>query len=279
MSGLNTLLFDFLVGLGLSDVLAQVVVSAVIIVVWIIVGFLLNLIIRKGIYRVMKSRDFESRTTTIGRLLTSIARYTVWLIILVVILREMSVDVMPIVASAGVLGLAIGFGAQQIVKDFIAGFFIMFEGVFNVGDLVEVDGFTGNVVRLGLRTTVIQNWKGNVKTISNGEIRGVINYSKNDSLAVVEFGVAYETDLVKLTEHMEEFCALVFDRHDDIIDLPKFLGVTKLDDSSINLLLIAKTKTLQHFGVERELRKDIVTYFAEKGIEIPYPHVQVVNNA
>lgn len=277
MSGLSTIIFDFFVGLGLTEVISEIIVSAIIVVVWVIVGFVVNLIIRKGIYRVMKSREFESRTTTIGRLLTSVARYAVWLIILIAILRELKVDVMPIVASAGVLGLAIGFGAQQIVRDFISGFFIMFEGVFNVGDLVEVDGFTGNVVRLGLRTTVIQNWKGNVKTISNGEIKGIINYSKNDSLAVVEFGVAYETDLVKLSEYMDEFCQLEFDKYDNIIDSPKFLGVTKLDNSSVNLLLIAKTKTLQHFGVERDLRRDIVTYFGEKGIEIPYPHMVVKN--
>jgi len=233
--------------------------------------------IKKSVFRIMKSRGFESRTTTIGKLLISVARYALWLVILTIILREMNIDVMPIVASAGVLGLAIGFGAQQIVKDFISGFFIMFEGVFNVGDLIEIDDFTGNVVRLGLRTTVTQNWKGQVKTVSNGNIRGVINYSKNDSLAVVEFGVSYDTDLSKLNELMDEFCALVFDRHDNIIDKPQFLGVTKLDNSSINLLLTAKTKTLQHFGVERLLRKDIVTFFGEKGIEIPYPHLVVKN--
>ena len=275
MDGLSIIISDFIVGLGVSDLLAQIIVSIMSIVVWIIVGFILNFVIKKSIFKVMKARDFESRTTTIGRLITSVARYALWLIILVIILREMNVDVMPIVASAGVLGLAIGFGAQQIVKDFISGFFIMFEGVFNVGDLVEIDGFTGNVVRLGLRTTVLQNWKGEVKTVSNGDIRGVVNYSKNDSLAVIEFGVSYDTDFTKLTELMDEFCALVFDRHDNIIDKPQFLGVTKLDDSSVNLLLIAKTKTLQHFGVERNLRKDIVTYFGEKGIEIPYPHVVV----
>ena len=277
MGGLNTLALDFLSGLGLSDVLSQIIVSVISIIIWIIVGFILNFMIKKSIYRIMKSRDFESRTTTIGRLITSVARYALWLVILVIILREMNVDVMPIVASAGVLGLAIGFGAQQIVKDFISGFFIMFEGVFNVGDLVEIDGFTGNVLRLGLRTTVTQNWKGEVKTVSNGDIRGVVNYSKNDSLAVVEFGVSYDTDMGKLTALMDEFCAQVFDNHDNIIDKPQFLGVTKLDDSSINLLLIAKTKTLQHFGVQRELMKDIVIYFGEKGIEIPYPHVVVKN--
>mgnify|MGYP000957529781 CR=1 FL=1 len=277
MDGLSTVISDFIMGLGVSEALSQIIVSTISVVVWVIVGLLLNFMIKKSVFRIMKSRGFESRTTTIGKLLISVARYALWLVILTIILREMNIDVMPIVASAGVLGLAIGFGAQQIVKDFISGFFIMFEGVFNVGDLIEIDDFTGNVVRLGLRTTVTQNWKGQVKTVSNGNIRGVINYSKNDSLAVVEFGVSYDTDLSKLNELMDEFCALVFDRHDNIIDKPQFLGVTKLDNSSINLLLTAKTKTLQHFGVERLLRKDIVTFFGEKGIEIPYPHLVVKN--
>ena len=277
MSGLNTIILDLLKDVGLSEAVAALIVSAIIIVLWLIVGVIINYIFRKSIYKIMKSRDFESRTTTIGKLITNVVKYVVWLIIIVVVLREMNIDVMPIVASAGVLGLAIGFGAQQIVKDFISGFFIMFEGVFNVGDLVQVDSFTGNVVKLGLRTTIIQNWKGEVKTVANGDIRGVINYSKNDSLAVVELGVAYETDFTKINDVMDEFVALEFDRHDSIIELPKFLGVTKLDDSSVNLLLIAKTKTLQHFQVERDLRKDIVTFFVEKGIEIPYPHVVVKN--
>lgn len=277
MGGLNTIILDFFTELGLTTVVAEILVSVIVILLWLVVGIILNFVVRKSIFRLMKSRDFESRTTTIGRLITSVVRYTIWLIILVVILREMNVDVMPIVASAGVLGLAIGFGAQQIVKDFIAGFFIMFESIFNVGDLIQVDGFTGNVVKIGLRTTTLQNWKGEVKTVSNGEIRGVINYSKNDNLAVVEFGVAYDTDLGKLSELMQEFVSIEFDKYDNIIDKPNYLGVTKLDSSSVNLLLVAKTKTLQHFQVERDLRKDIVTYFAEKGIEIPYPHVVVKN--
>jgi small-conductance mechanosensitive channel len=277
VGGLNTIISDFIVGLGMSEALAQIIVSGISVILWIFVGLFLNFAIKKTIYRIMKSSGFKSRTTTIGKLLISVSRYTLWLIIFIAILREMNVDVMPIVASAGVVGLAIGFGAQQIIRDFISGFFIMFEGVFNVGDLVEIDGFTGNVVRLGLRTTVTQNWKGQVKTVSNGDIRGVINYSKNDSLAVVEFGVSYDTDLSKLTELMDEFCTMVFDKHENIIIKPQFLGVTKLDNSSVNLLLTAKTKTLQHFGVERLLRQDIVTFFGEKGIEIPYPHLVVKN--
>lgn len=277
MNGLNTIVLDLLENWGAAPAFAEIIVSAIGVVIWIFAGIIINLVLRKVIYRVMKSRDFESRTATIGKLLTSIVRYVVWLIILVIILRQLNIDVMPIVASAGVLGLAIGFGAQQIVKDFISGFFIIFESIFNVGDLVQIDGFTGNVLKVGLRTTSLQNWKGEVKTVSNGEIRGVINYSKNDSLAILELGVSYDTDFAKLNEAMDEFVELEFNRHDSIIEKPTYLGVTKLDDSSVNLLLIAKTKTLKHFQVERDLREDIVVFLAEKNIEIPFPHVVVKN--
>ena len=224
MSGLNTLILDLLKDWGLNEALGQIVVSALVIVIWIIVGLALNLVFRKAIYRLMKSRDFQSRTATIGKLITSIVRYTVWLIVFVIVLRELNIDVMPIVASAGVLGLAVGFGAQQIVKDFISGFFIIFEGVFNVGDLIQVDDFTGNVLKIGLRATNLQNWKGEVKTVANGNIRGVINYSKNDSLAVVELGVSYSTDFAKLIEYMEEFINIEFEKYDKIIDKTKYYG-------------------------------------------------------
>lgn len=275
MSELKTLLIDFLNGLGMSEVLSQILISVIVIIIWLFVGFVLNLIVRKSIYRVMKSRNFHPRSTTIGKLSTSVSKYTIWLIIIFVILREMSVDVTPLIASAGVAGIAIGFGAQRIIQDFISGFFIMFENVFNVGDLIEADGFKGTVKSLGLRTTVIENWKGEVKTITNGDIKGVINFSKNSSLAVVEFGVAYDTDMVKLSEYMQEFELLEFDRNENIIEKPKFLGVTKLDSSSINMILIAKTKTVQHFQVERDLRRDLVTFLRSKGVEIPFPQVVV----
>lgn len=277
MDGLKILFTDLLQGLGLSDVISTILVSLVVVILWIVVGVVLNLIVRKAIYRVMKSKNFHPRTTTIGKLTTSVSRYTIWLIIVFVILRELNVDVTPLIASAGVAGIALGFGAQRIIQDFISGFFIMFESVFNVGDLIEADGFKGSVKSLGLRTTVIENWKGEVKTITNGDIKGVVNFSKNSSLAVVEVGVAYETDMLKLSEIMEEFITTEFDKNENIIEKPKFLGVTKLDSSSINLLLVAKTKTLQHFQVERDLRRDLVVFFQKNGIEIPFPQVVVTH--
>jgi small conductance mechanosensitive channel len=277
MNELKTILQNLLTGVGLSEAVAGFLVTIIAVILWIVVGVLVNSIVKRSIKRFLKKKDYESRTTTIGKLITSIARYTVWFIIVLTVLGEFNVNIAPILASAGVLGLAIGFGAQTIVKDFISGFFIIFDKVFNVGDLVEIQGFTGNIKALGLRVTVIQNWKGDVKTVSNGDISSVINYSKNNSTAVVEFGVAYETDLQKLNEIMQSFVKVEYDKYPDIVEEPKFLGVIALADSSINMRLIAKTLTLKHYQIERDLRKDLVEYFKENGITIPFPQIVVTN--
>lgn len=277
METMKVFLSETLIEYGVHEAVAAILVGMLAVLILLLTGIILNFIVKKAIMRMIKFGDENQRKLTIGRLLNSISRYVIWFIVVLIALKEIGVDVTPIIASAGVVGLAVGFGAQAIVKDFISGFFLMFEGTFDVGDLVQIDGFTGNVVSLGLRTTVLQNWKNEVKTVSNGDITSVINYSKNDSVAVVEFGVSYDTDLSKFNNLMESFVEKTFERYDNIIETPNFLGVTNLADSSINMLLIAKTKTLQHFGVERELRKDLVKYCEDNGIEIPFPQVVVRN--
>lgn len=262
---------------GISVGISNLIVVSVSIVVWIIVGIILNFIVRRVINRfILKSKN-NARSLTVGKLLNSLARYIIWFIVGVSILGQLNIDIAPVIATAGVLGLAIGFGAQEIVKDFISGFFIIFEGAFNVGEVIEVDNFKGKVLSLGLRTTLIENWKGEVKIINNGEISGIVNFSRNKSIAVVDFGVAYKTDLSKFNEYMHEFTQTTFQKYDEIIEEPKFLGVVELASSSINMRLIAKTNTMQHFQVERDLRKDVVAFCSEKDISIPFPHVVVKN--
>lgn len=270
-------LLELLLGVGLNDILSELIVTAIAVVIWIFVGILLIQIMKKITKGIFKNANRSARTVTVTKLMNSVLKYVIWFIIFMVILTELNVNVAPFIASAGVLGLAIGFGAQAIVKDFISGFFIIVEGAFDVGDVVIVDGFKGAVTSLGLRTTTLRNWKGEVKTINNGDIKGLINFSKNTSTAVVEVGVNYNTDLTKLREVMDQFCIQSMEKHELIIETPKFLGITEFADSSINIKLIAKTKTEQHYGVERELRKELVEVFAKENIEIPFPHVVIKN--
>lgn len=267
---LNGLLSDFL-----PDWLSAIILTIALIILWIFLGKIIILITKKALFRFLKIENQESKHITIAKLLSDVVRYVVWFIVGIVILTELNIDITPFLASAGVVGLAIGFGAQEIVKDFLSGFFLIFEGAIHVGDVIETNGFKGKVLEIGLRTTTIQNWKGEVKIVNNGDITSLINFSKADSLAIVDFGVAYDTNLQALVEAVEPFLDGVMDKYDEVIERPSYLGITELADSSINMRIIAKTKTMEHFQIERKLRKDLVEFLKSKGIEIPFPQVVI----
>ncbi len=263
----------------LNETLAKIVVSGIMIVVWIIIGLLVSKIVSIIIFKSLKVKNSNpARAETVAKLLSSVFKYVIWFVVIMVILGELDIDITPFIASAGVVGLAIGFGAQEIVRDFISGFFVIFDGEFNVGDVVESDGFKGTVKSIGLRTTLLQNWKGETKIINNGNLGNIINYSTNNSTAIIDFGVAYDTDLPKLYELMPELLDQIEEDYDDIIEKPVFLGVTELADSSINMRIIAKTEPMKHFQVERDIRRDVVLHCDKHDLEIPFPQV-VVHNA
>jgi len=278
MTGLKDYLVTYLEGNGIELGLASAIIAIVAVVLWVIIGIVFIKISKLVVFRIMRPDKHGVRALTIAKLLSNIVKYLIWFVVVIISLTELSIDITPFIASAGVIGLAIGFGTQEIVKDFITGFFIIFDQSFDVGDIIEVDGFKGTVQELGLRITRIRNWKGELKIINNGDIQTLINYSKADSIAIVDFGVAYETDLLKLQDLMEPLLDQIKNSYEDITDSPSFLGVTELADSSINLRVIAKTKPMQHFAVERGIRKDIVVYFKEHGIEIPFPQIVVHND-
>jgi small conductance mechanosensitive channel len=192
-----------------------------------------------------------------------------------VILSIWGVDVLPALAGLGILGLVVGLGAQSLIKDLIAGFFIIFEHHFDVGDVVEINGFKGRVIDIGLKTTRVQNWKNDIKIFSNGNITESINYSLADSFAVIEFGISYGSDIQRTLELLEQELPKHMDKLPDLIDIPKVLGVTDLASSSVNIRVIAKTNPETQYAVERKLRQAIKELLDENGIEIPFPQVVV----
>lgn len=279
MNGLGEIIYTFLnetlqLGANLSDLILIVVNVAL----WILIGIVTNRISKFVIFKILRVKKKGPKALTVANLLRSLVRYLVWFIVLMVVLSNLGVDLTPFIASAGVVGLAIGFGAQEIVRDFMSGFFIIFDSEFEVGEVVEVNGFKGTVLTIGLRTTVIENWKGERLIVNNGNIGSLINFSRNNSIAIVDFGVAYDTDLMRLTELMPAFLEETNNKYENITEWPSFLGVTELADSSINMRIIAKTKAMQHFQVERDIRRDLVIYLNKHDIEIPFPQV-VVHNA
>ncbi|MBN2268499.1 MAG: mechanosensitive ion channel family protein [Acholeplasmataceae bacterium] len=222
-----------------------------------------------------KDGPMHKRKKTIAKVSNSIVKYLVWIIMFLIILAVWGVNVAPALAGLGIAGLVIGLGAQKFINDLIAGIFIIFERHFDVGDIVEIQGFKGEVIDIGLKTTRLKNWKGDIKVVANGEITTVINYTEDFSVAVVEFGISYGADINHTISILNERLPIVMASYEEIIEKPAVIGVTNLNSSSVDLRVTAKTIQEKHYAVERELRKQIKMILDENHIEIPFPQVVI----
>ena len=196
-----------------------------------------------------------------------------------VLLSALGVDITPILASAGLTGLALSLGAQSLIKDFIGGIFILVENQYAVGDTIEVGGVLGEVERISLRTTCVRDVNGYLFVVPNGEVRVVANQSRDWSRAMVDVGVAYEADLDRalcvLEDTAEDF---VEDPTfgPQLLEAPKVLGPLSLGNSAITVRVMVKTEVGKHWGVARELRKRLLSTCEREGIELPYPRQEVL---
>lgn len=211
------------------------------------------------------------RANTIGALLRSISRYALYFIGFVWALDAIGIPAGSIITAAGIGGLAIGFGAQNLVRDIISGFFILFEDQYDVGEFVTIDGASGVVEEVGLRSTRIKAFAGDVFFIPNGSIAKVTNHSRGDMRALVEVSIAYESDHNKAIDVANRACADLAARLDYVVEGPKVMGIQKLDESGVVLSIWAKAQNMKQWGLEREIRKEIKEAFEREGIEIPYP--------
>lgn len=245
----------------------------------VIILFVAQLILRLSKIALMKIGSKEGplqrRKKTISRVIRSTSKYLVWTITILAILAVWGMNVVPALAGLGILGLVIGLGAQKFINDLISGFFIIFEQHFNVGDKIEVQGFKGEVIDIGLKTTKIKNWKGEIKILSNGEISNLINYSKDDSIAVVEFGIAYRENIQSVIDLLNAELPKLKLIYPQIIEPPTVSGVIDLSSSSVNIRVISKTLNEQHYAVERGIRQRIKEILDANQIEIPFPQVVV----
>ncbi|QLY39423.1 mechanosensitive ion channel family protein [Hujiaoplasma nucleasis] len=259
------------VGDGVLEKLGAIISTVIIILVSGFIVKIFRLLVRRS-QKYMKTSN-ERRKHTILKITSSIVNYTVKIIALLLILAVWGVNVLPALAGLGILGLVVGLGAQDLIKDIIAGFFIVFEKHFDVGDMIEVEGYKGEVIDIGLKTTRVMNWKKDVKIYNNSSLRNLINYSLTESIAIVEFGIAYESDLDKTLEILAAELPKTRALIPSLIEDPVCVGVIALADSSINLRVVGKTSTEQHYGVERILRKEIKKILDAHGIEIPFPQI------
>ncbi|MFY9594545.1 MAG: mechanosensitive ion channel family protein, partial [Caldicoprobacterales bacterium] len=214
---------------------------------------------------------------TLKALTKSVLRYTVYFVAGLMILGELGVNTSSILATAGIGGLAIGFGAQSLVKDVITGFFIIFEDQYGVGDVIKIQDITGTVEEIGLRITKIRGFKGDVNIIPNGQITVVTNYSRENSAAIVDVNLAYENDIDKAIKVMEKVSREYAAQNPDIVEEPQVFGITSMDNVGLTLRLVARTLPMKHWGIERELRKVIKEAFEQNNIQISYPKVVILD--
>ena len=219
-----------------------------------------------------------ARAQTLGLVLRSIASAVVWAIAVTMILGELGVNLGPLIAGAGIAGVAIGFGAQSLVKDFLAGIFMLVEDQYGVGDIVDAGEATGTVEAITLRTTRLRDVQGTVWHIPNGTIERVGNMSQQWARALLDVDVAYGTDV---DEAQAAIKAVADDLWRDpawngrIIEEPEVWGIENLGPDAISIRLVVKTRPAAQFPVMRELRRRLADAFLAEGIEMPFPQRSV----
>jgi small-conductance mechanosensitive channel len=222
----------------------------------------------------------KQRAETLGGVLRSITSFTVFTIVAVMVLSELGADIGPLIAGAGIVGVALGFGAQTLVRDFLSGLFMLFEDQYGIGDVVDVGDASGTVEAVSLRVTRLRDVNGTVWYVRNGEIVRVGNMSQNWARTVLDVRVGLREDLVRVRGVLEETCHGMWDDEDfsgKIIEEPEVWGVERMEVDAVVVRVAVKTAPLEQWAVARELRKRIKERFGHEGIEIPFPQ-QVVWN-
>lgn len=241
--------------------------------------FILNRVVTNVFKLYPRFKMDEKKSGTLAGLLKSVIKYAIYIVMGISILDTLNIPTQSIIATAGLGGIAIGFGAQSLIRDIFAGFFILFEDQYGVGDYVTINGVTGTVEELGLRITRIRSFNGELHIIPNGEIKEVTNATRGNSLAIVDVGVAYESDHERAIEVLTEMADNYYENNKDkLIDKPEVQGIIRLGESDVIIRTVAKTYPLMHWKVERELRILILEAFKKEDIEIPYPKRVLVEN-
>ena len=221
----------------------------------------------------------ESRAETLGHVLRSIVVFTVWTFAALIVMGEIGVNLGPLIAGAGIGGVALGFGAQSIVKDFLSGLFMLIEDHYGVGDWVDLGYASGTVEEVSLRSTTIRDIKGTVWHIPNGEISRVGNFSQLWSKALIDIEVSYDTDVRVAMGVMQRVADELWSDPewggDEVSEAPTVFGIQSLGASGVGLRLSVKTEPSMQWAVEREIRLRLKEAFDEAGIEIPFPQQTV----
>ena len=265
------------------DTVVSIAIDVVVIVIMTALGLLAIRFISRRILRMAqsKARMPESRRRQL-QTLVQVTRWTAHVLLISISLLMLLgnfVDITPLLASAGVAGLALSLGAQSLIKDFISGFLILLEGQYTVGDVIKVGDVSGSVERLTLRTTHVRDVNGSLHFIPNGEVRIVSNVTRDWSRALVDIGVAYEEDLDRvlavLNATVDAFAADP-DVAPQLMERPQVLGPLTLGDWAVTVRVMVKTLPGKQWGVAVDLRKRILGVCEREGITLPYPRQEIM---
>jgi small conductance mechanosensitive channel len=215
------------------------------------------------------------RSETIGKLLSSFIRYLSFIVAFFLILSAWGVETPTLLAGAGIIGLALSFGAQSLIEDIFAGLFIIFEKQFVVGDIIQINDMRGTVTEIGIRITKVEDLNGDVLIINNSDIRGAINTSSSLSIAICDVSIEYGADLEKIEEILKHHLPDIKKEVPLIKEGPFYLGVDQLADSSLVIRVIAKTEEINRHKVRRALNREMKLLFDKNNINIPFPQLVV----
>lgn len=247
-----------------------IIISFQIITIAALAIFLINIILPKLFQK-------TNRQKTIISLMKSLIKWVIIIITILLVLNAFGVDTSTLLASAGILALVIGLGAQSLIADIIAGFFIVFEEEYQVGDIITIDGFRGTVSDIGIRVTKIVDAGGNVKIMNNSDIKSIINQTSELSVAKCIMSIDYDESVERVEKIFKEYAPKIQKNIPDIIEGPFYRGINQLNSSSVDLFFIAKCNEENVYQVQRDMNKELFKMFKENNITVPFPQVVVSN--
>ena len=209
----------------------------------------------------------------IVEMLCSLIKYAAIIVLLFFILKTLGVDTTAILAGIGILGLVVGLGAQPLISDILAGLFIVFEHLFEVGDIIVVDGFRGSVKEIGIRTTQLVDTGGNIKIINNSNMKSIVNMTNQLSLAICDIGIEYGESLERVEAILKANLASVKEAIPDIKEGPFYKGVAELGDSAVVIRFAAQCDEGTRYQVERDMNREFKLLFDRNHINIPFPQI------
>lgn len=243
-------------------------------IMWLILILIISYVLRRLVIQFI---SFGKKGKTAGHLIDSLIKYFSFFAIIIIVLVEWGVNVTSLLAGLGILGLLLGLGAQSLIADIVSGLFIVFEGDYQVGDVVVLDDYRGTVEAIGLRTTKVKDIAGNIKIINNSEIKSLINMTVDLSVAVVDVDVSYTESIEAIENLFKDHMQAIQKNVPDLIDGPFYKGISAFNPSGMSLRFIGKAEEDRRYQVERDLRRAIKILFDQNHVEIPFQTVTISN--